>query len=118
MKSLLLPPITLFFILGLCPFALGADTNLSADTQAKIQMHEHMSDMHQKAALCLKSGKTEKECHESMMAECQQHDKMMKGQMGCSMMGDMGKVHQPMHGKMKMDDKSESEDHSAHHSSE
>lgn len=81
----------------------------AAGSQEKIQMHEHMADMHKKAAECLKSGKTEKDCRDSMMTEC----KEMKRDMDCPMMTDMDKMHKNMHAKMK--NNKSTEDYSDHH---
>jgi hypothetical protein len=72
----------------------SADTKMN-DPQAKVQMHEHMAEMHKKAADCLRSGKAEKECHEAMMTECKS-----MGEMDCPMMGQMNMMHKKMHGKM------------------
>lgn len=57
-----------------------------------IEMHEHVSEMHKNAANCLKSGKTEAQCHKAMMSECKDHSKKMTGEMNCPMMGQMEKM--------------------------
>src|SRR4051812_435693 len=51
-------------------FIFGCSVSGFAHEMDGIKMHEHMADMHKKAAECLKGGKTEKECHEAMMTEC------------------------------------------------
>lgn len=38
--------------------------------EAKIKMHERLADLHQRAADCLKSGRTAEECRKQMMMEC------------------------------------------------
>ncbi len=82
-------------------FAEDASTIKSKDQAAsKIEMHEHMADMHKKAADCLKSGKPETECQKAMMAECKDYAKNMKGSMNCPMMGNMMKMHHGMNGDM------------------
>ncbi len=108
--------LSLLLVTGFSVLLKADDSAMSGkmnDPKAKIQMHEHMAEMHTKAAACLKSGKTEAECHEAMMTEC----KAMKGDMDCPMMGDMAKMHKHMHGKMKKDsaDTVPADDHSAHH---
>ena len=110
--SLLVFSTLITLILG--TFSYGDEATKSSatakdDVQTKIQMHEHMADMHTKAAECLKSGKAEKDCHQEMMSMC----KDMKGD--CPMMADMEKMHKHMHGKMKKEDAPSVEDHSAHH---
>ena len=55
------------------------------DKKEAIEMHEFMSDVHKKAAECVRSGKSENECHEAMMAACKEHCKGMKGD-HCPMM--------------------------------
>lgn len=44
-------------------------------TQTKIDMHEWMSKIHQKDADCLKIGRTDKDCHASLMLECYEYSK-------------------------------------------
>jgi hypothetical protein len=55
----------------------AADTKASAPAAAptreeRIQMLEKGAKIHQDAADCLKAGKSEQECKEAMMKECQQ----------------------------------------------
>jgi hypothetical protein len=38
--------------------------------ESKIEMHQKMSELHSKAVECLKSGKSEEDCHKQMMADC------------------------------------------------
>jgi hypothetical protein len=85
-----------------------ADSKMN-DPQAKMQMHEHMADMHKKAADCLRSGKAESECHDAMMTECKS-----MGDMDCPMMGDMKMMHKNMYGKMKHQ-KGSLDQHNQHH---
>lgn len=40
--------------------------------QAHVQMHEQMAKMHQQAADCLKSGKSEDECRKSFHEMCRE----------------------------------------------
>lgn len=90
---------------------MGTKASKTEDPQAKIQMHEHMAEMHKKAADCLRSGKTEKDCHEAMMAEC----KDMKGEKDCPMMGDMEMMHKNMHAKIKKGNMSSGSSDAEHH---
>jgi hypothetical protein len=99
-----------FFGFGMKSFA--EDTAKTKDqVQSKIEMHEKMAEMHKKAAVCLKAGKPEMECHKDMKEMMVQHKGEMKD-MDCPMMGDMAKMHKHMHGKEK------SEEHSEHHTQE
>ena len=86
--------------LALCGILIFPTLSLAQDTKSSAplspsasmaQMHEHMSEMHKNAASCLKSGKSENQCHEAMMSECKEQSKNMKGEMNCPMMDKMGK---------------------------
>jgi hypothetical protein len=63
--------------------AFGAEPS---DRDSKIKMHEQMAEMHQKAAACMKSGKTDEECQTDMKKQC---SAMMKSG-DCNMMDHMG----------------------------
>jgi hypothetical protein len=83
-KSVLL---SLFVALGTLGVARAADdaaAKAAAERQKMVEMHEKMAALHTQAAECLKAGKTVKECHDAMAAQCP-----MNKDGTCPMMGSM-----------------------------
>ena len=60
-----------FLIFGSFTYAeeqATSEKSVKDQVQSKIEMQEKMSDVHKKAAECLKLGKPEKECYQPIMA--------------------------------------------------
>lgn len=58
-------------------------SNAPAERQKMVEMHEKMSEAHKQTAECLKAGKSVKECHEALAAQCP-----MGKDGGCAMKSD------------------------------
>jgi hypothetical protein len=63
---------TLFLVLSLVLSAPALAQSAKPDAKAKedIAAHRAIAAAHEKAAKCLESGKTEKECHAPLANEC------------------------------------------------
>ena len=51
-------------------FSIAHAQHKDAETKEDIQRHRAMAAAHEAAAKCLESGKSEKECHAHLAAEC------------------------------------------------
>jgi hypothetical protein len=63
---------SLFFVLSFALAANGLAQSGKPDAKAKedIAAHRAIAAAHEKAAKCLESGKSEKECHAPLATEC------------------------------------------------
>lgn len=77
MKTLLLAlqAFALVLTFGFSALADHHEKGKAPTVQEEIEHHQHVADLHSKAAECLKGGKTQQECHDAMMAQCKEHCK-------------------------------------------